>query len=427
MSLTESEALAYIHARPKFSDRLGLDRISALLDLLGRPQERLKFVHVGGTNGKGSTVAMTANVLRQAGYRVGMFISPFVLDFRERIQVCGEMIPSEELVLLTQQVSGAVAVLERNGMTVNEFELVTAIGMLYFDKMHCDLVCLEVGLGGTYDATNVIAPPLAAVITSISLDHTQILGDSIEQIAREKAGIIKRGITVVSYPEQEIEALGVLYERCSKEQCRLVLPNIRAVQLLETGLQGSRFRYQETEYRIPLVGFHQVCNALVVIEVIELLREKGLLISDSHLKKGLETVSFPVRFETISRDPLTVIDGAHNPGGAKALSQILRENASDRKKIAVIGMLKDKSYQSLLAEIGPLCEQIIAVPVASPRALAPEELAQSARQYCKAVSVEYDYSTALRIAKEKAGREGLVLICGSLYLAADMRKILLES
>lgn len=425
--MTPSEALEYIHSRPKFSEKPGLHRISALLELLGKPQDRLKFVHVAGTNGKGSTVAMSANVLRASGYRVGMFISPFVLDFRERIQVNGEMIPLLELTRLTEKISRAAVVLERNGMNPNEFEVVTAIGMLYFDEQHCDIVCLEVGLGGTYDATNVIAPPLAAVITAVSLDHTQILGSTVRQIAQEKAGIIKRGSTVVCYPEQDTEALGVLYERCAEEQCRLILPNMRAVELLESGLQGSYFQYRGMKHRVSFVGYHQVCNALMVIEVVALLRQNGFHISEEALKTGLETARFPARFEVVSEHPLTVVDGAHNEGGAKALSRTLRENISGRKMVAVIGMLKEKSYDVLLSEIGPLCAKIIAVPVGSPRALPPELLAETAVRYCPDVSVNYDYPSALEAAAKTAGREGIILVCGSLFLAADMRKILLKS
>lgn len=425
--MTGSEALEYIHSRPKFSEKPGLHRISALLGLLGRPQDRLNFVHVAGTNGKGSTVAMSANVLQRSGYRVGMFVSPFILDFRERIQVDGEMIPLSELARLTEKVSCAAAVLERSGMAVNEFEVVTTIGMLYFDEQHCDIVCLEVGLGGTYDATNVIASPLVAAVAAVSLDHTQILGNTVEQIACEKAGIIKRGTTAVCYPEQDAEALAVLYERCAEEQCRLVLPNMHAVEMLENGLLGSRFQYRGNEYHVSLAGHHQICNALMVIEIMDILREKGFRISEKALKIGLETVRFPARFEVLSAHPLTVVDGAHNEGGARALARTLREDVSGRQKVAVVGMLKDKSYTSLLSEIGPLCMEIIAVPVDSPRALEPELLAETAKRYCRCVSVEQDYRAALKRAEKAAGSGGMVLVCGSLFLAADMRKILLKS
>lgn len=420
-----SQALNYIHSQKRFGPKPGLERITKLLSLLGNPQEKLRFVHVAGTNGKGSTTVMTASVLKEAGYRTGLFISPFVLDFRERFQVNGEMIPEDALLRLVERVRPFVEEMRQNGEIVAEFELVTALGMLYFYEERCDIVCLEVGIGGRFDATNVIGTPLAAVVAAISYDHTDILGDTLEQIAFEKAGIIKRNTDVVCYAEQPPEALAVLMERCTQTGSRLTLPSMGTVQIHEMTPFGSSFSYGDEPYRLRLAGEHQIINALSVIETVQILRWKGFGITEGQLSAGLKAASFPARFEVLARRPLTVLDGAHNPDGAKALAKAL--SFVKGKKAAVVGMLGDKAYEALLREIGPQCETIIAVDINSPRALSKEALCMAAQRYCSDCVPAEDYRTALRLAREAAGGEGAVVICGSLYLAAEIRNLALDN
>lgn len=416
-----NQALDYIHSQKRFGPKPGLERIKKLLSLLGDPQDQLRFVHVAGTNGKGSTTVMTARVLEEAGYRAGCFISPFVLDFRERFQINREMMPEGDLVRLVERVKPHLEEMRQNGEIVAEFELVTTLGMMYFQEQNCDVVCLETGIGGRFDATNAISAPLAAVITAISYDHTDILGDTLEEIAAEKAGIIKRGTDVVCYPLQPPEALAVLMEQCARAGSRLILPNMGAVQIHETTPSGSAFSYGGAEYRLRLAGRHQVYNALSVIETIGLLRQKGISVTEEQLAAGLEKASFPARFEVVSENPLVILDGAHNPGGAKALAEAMKLIRG--RKAAIVGMLKDKEYEALLREIGPQCEKLIAVEVKSPRALDKETLCETAKGHCPDCVTAESYEEALRLAADAVGKEGTVLICGSLYLAAEIRPV----
>lgn len=418
------QALEYIHSQKRFGPKPGLERIQKLLCLLGNPQERLRFVHVAGTNGKGSTTVMTASVLQEAGYKTGVFISPYVLDFRERIQVDREMIPEGDLVWLVERVRPLVEQMRADGEIVAEFELVTALAMCYFEQQRCDIVCLEVGIGGRFDSTNVIAPPLAAVIAAVSLDHTQILGDTVEQIAAEKAGIIKRNIDVVCYAKQDPEVLAVLMQRCAETGSRLILPSAGSAEIKSLTAFGSDFAYGGEEYHIRLAGEHQVYNALSAIETIRVLQNKGFAVREEQLKNGLASAGFPARFEVLHEHPMIILDGAHNPGGARVLAAALR--SLGRGKIAaVIGMLAEKEAAALLGEIGPLCARLVAVDIDSPRALGRDALCTEASAYCADCRSAPDYAGAIRLAAEAVGEDGVVIICGSLYLAADIREIAL--
>lgn len=424
--MTYEEAEAYIHSFTRFGSQLSLNRMRSLMELLGNPQERLRFVHIAGTNGKGSTAQMTAEVLQQAGYRTGMYTSPFVVEFRERFQINGEMISKEEFVHLVEEIDPFVHQLADSGNQVTEFEMITAIAFVWFARMACDIVALEVGLGGRFDATNIIPTPECAIIVSISLDHMDILGDTIEKIASEKAGIIKENTDVVTYACQEPDALAVFYETCAKTGSRLVQPNPNAVQVLECGISGSRFRYSQQEYRLRLVGRHQIWNALGVIETVDILRKKGYSISQEALVKGIEKAVVPARFELLSTKPLIILDGAHNLQAAQSLSDTL-SRLTATPKIAIMGMMRDKDYPHALKCIGEQCQAILTVPVpAIPRALSAEELAQAASGCCEQVEAFQENTGALARALALAGEEGAVILCGSFYLAADMRNTVRE-
>lgn len=419
--MTYKEAESYIHSLTRFGSQLSLERMRKLLNLMGNPQDKLKFIHVAGTNGKGSTVKMCSEILKTANYKVGMYISPFVIEFRERFQINNKMIEKMDFARLTKYVDKFAKQLEKDGEQVTEFEMITAIAFKFFEENKCDIVCLEVGLGGRFDATNIIKTPLCAIITSISLDHTAILGDSIEQITHEKAGIIKEKTNVISYPLQEPNAVAVLMEACANKNSKLILPNKNAVEILECDVIGSKFRYDGEKYSLKLVGQHQIYNAVSAIEAMKILRRNSFDISDSDIKIGLKKAKFPARFEIMSKNPLIIVDGAHNTQAAESLAQSLSKIKAE-PKIAIMGMMKDKDYNSVVSLISKECENIITIPVDNPRSIDEESLAKTAKHYCDDVLAMTDYNHALYKALDLAGEKGTVIICGSFYMASDMRK-----
>lgn len=423
---TFDEAEAYVHSFTRFGSQLGLGRMRRLLEYMGNPQDSLKFVHVAGTNGKGSTVKLSANVLQEAGYTVGMYVSPFVVEFRERFQVNGQMIEKQEFAELVDWIDGFVLRLAQEGELVTEFEMITAVAFAFFLRRRCDIVVLEVGIGGRYDATNVIRTPECAIICSVSLDHTDLLGDTVAEIAGEKAGVIKPDTDVVTYPLQDPEAVAVLLEKCAATGSRLTQPNAAAVEILDTGLSGSRFRYGEGEFTICLAGIHQVYNAAAVIEAMRRLRRKGWNIPEGCIGRGLAETHFPARFEIFSREPLIVIDGAHNRQAAASLAQTLC-SLSNEPKIAVMGMMRDKDHTPVLSSIGGACDAILTVAVPDfPRSASAKELASAAREFCPHTEAHPDYRSAVEHAVELAGKNGAVIVCGSFYLAGGMRPVVLD-
>jgi len=417
--MTYQETMDYIHSLQRFGSKPGLQRIGALLARLGDPQRQLKFVHIAGTNGKGSTAAMTASVLRQAGYNVGLYISPYVVDFRERMQYNGQMVPPDELCRAVEPVRRAAE--ELAGDPPTEFEVITAAAFLWFVRRRCDIVVLEVGLGGRFDATNIIPPPLAAVITAIDLDHTQILGDTVEAIAAEKCGIIKPGTPVVSYPDQHPGALAVIMEHCAQNGSTLHMGNLRGVQVHSSDLSGSRVAVDGRELWIPLVGRHQIANCLTVLSVLEVLRARGWNIPPQAVEQGIAATRFPARLEILRQRPLVLLDGAHNPAGAAVLAQAL-QMLGGRPLTAVCGMLADKDWHTAVGLVAPHCSRLIAVEPANPRALDPAILAAEADLYCP-THICRSLPEAWALAQSYGDA---VLIWGSLYLAADLRAIVLD-
>ncbi|MFZ2540019.1 MAG: folylpolyglutamate synthase/dihydrofolate synthase family protein [Oscillospiraceae bacterium] len=419
--MTYKGAESYIHSFTRFGSQLGLERMKKLLNLMGNPQDKLKFIHIAGTNGKGSTVKMSSTILETAGYKVGMYISPFVIDFRERFQINSKMIEKSDFARLVEYIDPYVKQLAQGGDQVTEFEVITAIAFKFFEQNKCDVVCLEVGLGGQYDATNVIKTPIAAIITSISLDHTEILGDTITKIAGEKAGIIKVKTDVVTYPLQEADAVAVFMEVCAKTKSRLILPNKNAVSIVECGVLGSKFIYDGVSYSIKLAGIHQIYNAVAVIEAMKVLRGKSFAITDEDIKTGLKKSKFPARFEIMSKNPLIIVDGAHNKQAAESLGLTLQKLTAD-PKVAIMGMMADKDFHSAVGLIANECKSIITIPVDNPRAIDEVSLANAARDFCSDVYPMNDYNEALHKALDIAGEKGAVIICGSFYMASDMRK-----
>ncbi len=423
--MTYTQALEYIHSFDKFGSKLGLERILKLLDLLGNPHKSLKFVHIAGTNGKGSTTMMCANVLKQSGYKVGTYISPFVLEFRERIQICGQMIPQDELASIASQIAPLVKKLNDDGDVLTEFEIVTCIALLYFYNQKCDIVCMEVGLGGRFDATNVIENPLVSVITSISLDHTQILGDTLDKIAFEKCGIIKQNCPCVTYPDQDVDALATIMEQCFAKNSTLVMPSKNSIEVLQSDLSGNRFIYDETEFKTSLLGKHQIYNAVTAIETLKQLAQKGFNITKQSLLSGIESTTFPARCEILQNSPLVILDGAHNESGIKTLTALI--DSMNTKVNVIMGILKDKEVDVAVSEIAKRSISFTATSINNSRALDACEVETIASKYCDDTETQKDHIKAIERAFLKANENGLpILVCGSLYLAGDIRPVLIE-
>lgn len=403
------EALNYIHSLGKFSKPAGLDRITLALKRLNDPQNNFKAIHIAGTNGKGSVSAMLAKIFSTAGYKTGLFISPFIIDFRERIQINSEFISEEDLVKYSQRVIDT-------GVEMIEFEFITAAAFSYFSDKKCDIVIAETGLGGRLDATNTLNNVAAAVITKIGLDHIGILGDTVEKIAAEKCGIIKDCPVTVTSPNQRKSALAVI-EGSSK---RLVTPDLSQLTVLNCGENGSSIIYMNREYEISLVGEYQIENALTVIETV---KASGYNIPYNTVKTALANTFFPARAEIISKNPLVVLDGAHNPDGAAQLAKILKKY--EGKAVALIGVMRDKDYKAVLSATLPFCRAAVAVTVENmPRSLDGKTLALTAEEYCPAQTAE-NYDEAIRKAALTAG-EDPVFVFGSLYLAGGIRQKLIE-
>ena len=416
--MTVQEALSYIHSYFWKGSVPGLSRTQALLKLLGNPEKKLRFIHVAGTNGKGSTAAMLASVLRCAGYRTGLYTSPYINRFHERMQVDGEEISDEDLCEITEHVKPLAETIEDHP---TEFELVSCIAFEYFARKGCEIVVLEVGMGGELDSTNVIDPPEAAVITNIGLDHTEELGDTLEKIASAKAGIIKPGCQTVIYrASPSVEA--VFEARCREVGATLHKADFDSIDLLAHGLEGQVF--DTAEYKgleLPLLGAHQLRNAAVVLQTVEALREKGWRISEQNVREGLKNVRWPGRFEVLGHRPLFLVDGGHNPQCIEALAANIRDYLADRPLTVLTGVMADKDYNCMYPEIAPYAARFITVTPDNPRALAAEDLKVYLSQFGKPVTACASVADGVAAAIDQAGVNGVVLAYGSLYMVGDIR------
>ena len=406
------ESLEYIHSRNKFGIKLGLDATNNLLDIIGNPHHKLKFIHIAGTNGKGSTTSYIHDILMSKGYKVGKFISPYVHSFTERIQINNCEISKEKLAECTTVVKDAI---EKFGLTPTEFEVVTAMGLLYFELEKCDFVSLEVGMGGRFDATNVIPPPLVSVITSISIDHTEYLGNTISDIAFEKCGIIKSGSKTVAYADNPEEANNVIRKTTEEKNVPLTIPDKNLISILNQSINGTDFIYKNEKYHINMLGVHQVYNAVSAIETSKLLD-----IEEEFIKKGLETTNFRGRLEVISKEPLIIEDGAHNFSGVTALYDALKTYFHNKKIIVVMAMLKDKEYEKCVEKLAPVVDTFIATQANNPRRATADELAYTAKKHIEKVYSESDVNKAIELAKSICEKDGVICVCGSLYLLGDV-------
>lgn len=400
-----TEALNFIHSIPKFRRPLGNTNLARLLEILGNPQTKLRFIHIAGTNGKGSTAAMTAEILKQSGYRTGLFTSPFLEVFNDRIRINGENISDCDLAEYTCRVRTAM---EDNNALVSEFAFVTAVAFLYFYEKKCDFVVLEVGMGGKLDATNVIDDSLVSVICKIGLDHTQYLGDTIEEIAREKCGIIRKNGIAVSYPNDD--AADIIQKCSADKNARLIVAD--KAQLTENG-----FIYKGKEYALSLKGTYQAQNAAVVVEIINVLREKGIKIPEKSVAEGLKNTHWAARFEFVADN--IIIDGGHNIDGIRALKKSLLNLKRDI--VLVMAMMQDKSYEECIREIAPIAKAVAATELDMPRCLRAEEISDIVKSMNIPAIVNTNPQEALHTAIEISDG-GIVCVCGSLFLAGEIRK-----
>lgn len=422
--MTLEEALHYIHAVCWKGSIPGLARINALLDKMGHPERSLKFVHVTGTNGKGSTCAMVASVLRQAGYRTGLYTSPYITRFNERIQINGEMIPDEELCAITAEIKPLA---DSTFEQPTEFEMVTAIAFAWFARRQCDIVVCEVGMGGEFDATNVIGPPEAAVLCSVGLDHTEVLGDTLEKIAATKSGIIKPGCDAVLYRSTPgVEA--VVEQRCREVGAALHKVDFTRLHLHSRSLEGQIFDFGGLKaLRLPLLGEHQLHNAAVALTTLAVLQKRGWRISESDIRQGLERVVWPGRFQIIGKEPLFLIDGGHNPQCIQALAQNITDYLPGRPLTVLTGVLRDKDYHCMYRSVAEHAAEFIAVTPDNPRALTAQELAGYLASFGKPVSACESVAEGVRLAISHAGKGGTVLCYGSLYLLGDVIRAVNET
>ncbi len=438
MTMTYQEALAYIHSTCWKGSRPGLSRTTELCARLGDPQKSLRFIHVAGTNGKGSTSAMLSAILRKAGYRVGLYTSPFILRFNERMQIDGQDIPDGELAAITAHVRP-----HADAMTDSptEFELITAIALVYFARHACDYVVLEVGMGGRLDSTNIIPPETVAlsVITGIAMDHTAFLGDTPEKIAAEKAGIIKTGVPVLfggvhppvgetAVPADARACAAVIRDRAAEVGAPYLETDHTRLSVKSCDLFGADFDFGgRRDLHISLAGLYQPFNAATVLTAVDALTTRGLSISESAVREGLSATAWPGRFEILSRDPLVIADGGHNPEGIDAAVASVAQYFGDRKVYLLTGVMADKDYAHMIARMGTVASRAFCVRPANDRALDPARYAEAFRATGIPAEGYGTVAAGVRAGMEAARKDGVALLClGSLYMYGEVREAVLE-
>lgn len=433
--MTYNEAIDYIMSRRKFQKSNGHERIERLLELLGDPHKNLKYVHVVGTNGKGSVSTAMSYILRRAGYKTGLFTSPYIVEFGERIQIDNTYISHDDIVDLTAVIKEKTDLMEKEELYPTVFEVTTALALLYFAKEGCDLVILEAGIGGEHDSTNVIPSPLECVFMSISFDHTEMLGDSIKDIAKEKSGIIKKGSAVISYPDsgadfgfipQSKEAVDIIKSKCESVGCDLYMPDTTKLSVIGSDIFGSEFIYDGVKIKTRLCGIHQVANMITAVTAARKLRDFGFDISNSDIADGIYEFNIPGRMETASVKPLIILDGGHNEGCLQALRSMAEKYLKDKKITLLMAFMKDKDYTSALSVIAPMAENIVFTQTDTLRGEKPEVLAETAKPYCKNIICCQDpadsYSKSLALTSD----DSALIVTGSFYLVSCIRNMIKE-
>lgn len=430
--MTYNEALDYIHGLYWKGKKTGLEKTKELLELCGHPEKELKCIHIAGTNGKGSTAAMLASICKRAGYKVGLYTSPYIVRYNERVQVNNEEIPDDALCSLTEYLASLTEQME---VPPSEFEFGTVLAFLYFQQQNCDIVILETGLGGAFDSTNVISHPLLCIITALGFDHTAQLGNTMEEIAQAKAGIIKEGVPVIFYGENEAGEK-VIREKCRELGTTLRMPVFERLVSEEIGTIGEtkfgqRFSYGQWEnIKLSLPGLYQTQNAAVVLEAIQELQKSGYPITEEQIRDGLAEVTWQARLECLIKRPLLLADGSHNPQGMKATIESLVRYFPERKLQFIFGAMADKELDTMVKMFLPLAKKVYVTAPDMPRAIKAEDLLQLCKKACEnkvfpEFAVCEKASEALRLAKKEDPEEVIVLI-GSLYLVGEAKSFLLR-
>lgn len=415
-----NKSLLKINHLSKFGIKLGLDRIKKILNYLGNPQDKLKIIHVAGTNGKGSVCNMLSSILRESGYKVGMFSSPCIIDIREYIQINNNIISKKKFLRTFKLVYNYLKLLNNNEI-ITQFEFLTAMAFQYFLEEKCDVIILETGLGGKYDATNVIKSPILSIITSISLDHTKILGDTMENIAIQKAGIIKKNSTTILYPNVDHKVKPIFSYIAKTKNNHLICSDFNIVKKLYSEIySGIVFEYKNDIFSTQCIGDHQLNNIVTVLTAVEFLQQYFDIPINS-LKLGLKKVKLSARLQIVSKHPLIILDGSHNPDSVKQLSLFIKNYLKNKYIIAIFSMLKDKDIESSLNYISPYLDEIIVTTVNNTRAFKLMEIFKIVKKYHNNVFGYENIRGALSLANLhiKSHINSVIIIFGSFYLSKE--------
>lgn len=419
------EAMNFIQNTNKFGSVLGLDNIRELLERLGNPQDQLRVVHIAGTNGKGSTLAFLAGIFRESGYRAGRYVSPASFSYEERFRINEENISKKDLCFYMEKIKNVAEEMVKDGLShPTMFEIETALSFLYFLDKKVDVVLLETGMGGRLDATNVVKKPIATVIVSIGMDHMQFLGDTLEKIASEKAGIIKEGCPVISYDNTK-EVNEVIKNKAKQMHAKVTFVNSAGIRVLQESLNGESFSYRSSDGRwyekieIPLLGRHQINNAALALETLNVIKNY-YCISDFQTEDGMRKTIWRGRIEILEREPMVICDGAHNPDGAKSLLSFLQNNFTNQRLIYIMGVLSDKDYEQMVQILAPAADKIYTVAPDNPRALSSRELCNCISKYHQNVEERQRLAECLSEVRQKAEKDDVIIICGTLSFQNEL-------
>ncbi len=421
-----NDSVNFVHSLLKFGIRPGLSRMNTLLSYLGNPEEGMPFVHIAGTNGKGSTATALASILSDAGYKTGLYTSPYVVHFLERIQINSKPIAENLFAKAIEEIVPFVDKMSKNGEEITEFEIITAAAFLCYKRKKCDIVVLETGLGGRLDATNVIKKPLIEIITSLSLEHTAVLGDTIEKIAFEKCGIIKDETTVICAYGQQDAAVSVIEKTVQQRSCKLVIPNITDIKTVKSDIFGTDFVFEKTPFRVNMAGEHQIKNMTCAIKAAQTLNKKGFVISQRNIQNGVAKAFLPARIEVLNKNPLVILDGGHNPDGINALVKLIRQCVRFDKLTVILGMMADKDIDECVKRLSEIADSFICVTAENKRAINASQLAEYAEKYCSDVTCKDKISEVYPQILKSLKQKDVLLIAGSLYLAGEVKQIILK-
>ncbi len=421
------ESRQYIEDAQKYGSVLGLSNMYEMMGRLGNPQDHLKIVHVAGTNGKGSVIAYLYSVMQKTGRKVGRYTSPVLFSYLEKLEISGQQISEDRFADIITKVADVISDMERESLPhPTPFEIETAAAFQWFFEEKCDLVLMEVGMGGDLDATNIFEHPVLSVLTSISMDHMAYLGNTLGEIAEKKAGILKKGSPMISAPQRP-EAENKIRDICRNLEIPYLAVDPSLARVLEEDQEGQTFIYKGQTYRIPLAGTHQITNAVVALEALKLLNSQGFAASDETIKAGLQDTVWRGRFTVIHKNPLFIVDGAHNPGAADRLSESVEKYFPGRRLIYITGVFKDKDYRYVLKKMSPYSDTLLAIETPdNERALPAEELKKAAEEFYQKTEAVPDIKEAVERAFFLAEKEDIILSFGSLSFIKDVEEAVIQ-